>query len=63
MADVKEPNSIDAVEAIEFHKPNDNDVEFEENTVEEKKLVRRIDMYLMPSVWVLYLFSYMDRTK
>jgi len=24
----------------------------------EKKLVRKIDLYLMPSVFVLYLFSY-----
>jgi hypothetical protein len=25
----------------------------------EKKLVRKIDLYLMPSVFILYLFSYM----
>lgn len=24
----------------------------------EKKLVRKIDLYLMPSVFILYLFSY-----
>ncbi|KAF2030675.1 MFS general substrate transporter [Setomelanomma holmii] len=35
---------------------------FEEKTDEEKKLVRKIDMYLMPTIWVLYCFSYMDRT-
>jgi hypothetical protein len=27
----------------------------------EKKLVRKIDLYLMPSVFVLYLFSYVVR--
>jgi|TARA_R110002003_G_scaffold20_4_gene1086 hypothetical protein len=32
---------------------------FEEKTDEEKKLVRKIDMYLMPTIWVLYCFSYM----
>ena len=26
---------------------------------EEKKLVRKIDLYLMCSLWILYLFSYM----
>lgn len=26
--------------------------------VAEKKLVRKIDLYLMPSVFILYLFSY-----
>lgn len=26
--------------------------------VEEKKLVRKIDLFLMPSIFVLYLFSF-----
>lgn len=26
--------------------------------VAEKKLLRKIDLYLMPSVFILYLFSY-----
>jgi hypothetical protein len=30
---------------------------------EEKKLLRRIDMQLMPIMWFMYLLSYMDRTK
>jgi hypothetical protein len=28
-------------------------------TKEERALVRKIDAYLVPSVWVLYMFSYM----
>jgi hypothetical protein len=32
---------------------------FEEKTEEERKLVRKIDWYLMPTIWVLYCFSYM----
>jgi hypothetical protein len=36
---------------------------FEEKTDEEKKLVRKIDWYLMPTIWVLYCFSYMVRTN
>ncbi|KAF2106146.1 major facilitator superfamily domain-containing protein [Lophiotrema nucula] len=39
------------------------DAVFAENTDEEKKLVRKIDLFLMPTIWVLYLFSYMDRTN
>ncbi|KAJ5897146.1 Major facilitator superfamily domain general substrate transporter [Penicillium tannophilum] len=31
--------------------------------VDEKNLVRKIDLYLMPSVFVLYLFSYVDRAN
>lgn len=30
---------------------------------EEKKLVRKIDLFLMPTIWLMYLLSYMDRTK
>jgi hypothetical protein len=36
---------------------------FEEKTEEEKKLVRKIDLYLMPTIWVLYCFSYMVRRR
>ena len=32
---------------------------FEEKTNAEKRLVRKIDLYLMPTIWVLYCFSYM----
>jgi hypothetical protein len=32
---------------------------FEEKTEEERRLVRKIDWYLMPTIWVLYCFSYM----
>lgn len=30
---------------------------------EEKKLVRKIDLRLLPTIWLMYLLSYMDRTK
>jgi hypothetical protein len=33
------------------------------DTEEERKLVRKIDLYLLPSIWIMYLLSYMDRTK
>jgi len=29
----------------------------------EKKLVRKLDMTLMPVVWILYLFNYLDRNN
>lgn len=32
---------------------------FEEKTEAERKLVRKIDLYLMPTIWILYCFSYM----
>lgn len=33
------------------------------DTDEEKRLVRKIDLYLLPTLWLMYLLSYMDRTK
>ena len=44
------------VEDAEKHEPVSAWVE---DTPEEKKLLRKIDLWLMPAIWVLYLFSYM----
>lgn len=30
---------------------------------EEKALVKKIDLFLLPTIWLMYLLSYMDRTK
>ena len=30
---------------------------------EEKALVRKIDLFLLPTIWLMYLLSYVDRTK
>ncbi|EGX45257.1 hypothetical protein TWF173_006922 [Orbilia oligospora] len=30
---------------------------------EEKRLVRKIDMIILPTMWLMYLLSYMDRTN
>lgn len=35
----------------------------EQFAAEEKKLVRKIDLYLLPTIWLMYLLSYMDRTN
>ncbi|KAK7432820.1 hypothetical protein QQZ08_000683 [Neonectria magnoliae] len=32
-------------------------------TDEEKALVRKIDLFLLPTIWLMYLLSYMDRTN
>lgn len=29
----------------------------------EKKLVRTLDLTMMPMLWILYLFNYLDRTS
>ncbi|KAF1360785.1 MFS general substrate transporter [Lizonia empirigonia] len=57
----------DAVAHTSTEAPEEGDTKianlpFEEKTEAEKKLVRKIDLYLMPTIWILYCFSYMDRT-
>ena len=34
-----------------------------EYRAKERKLVRKLDMTLMPMVWVLYMFNYLDRNN
>ena len=34
-----------------------------ERKKEEDALVRRVDIALLPMLWLMYLFSYADRTK
>jgi hypothetical protein len=29
----------------------------------EKKVVRRLDMTLLPTLWLLYVFNYLDRAS
>ena len=35
----------------------------EQLAAEEKALIRKIDLHLLPTIWLMYLLSYMDRTK
>lgn len=37
--------------------------DYRPGTAAEKKLVRKIDLFLLPMMWLMYLLSYMDRTK
>ncbi|WVF68722.1 hypothetical protein IAT40_003494 [Kwoniella sp. CBS 6097] len=34
-----------------------------EGTDEEKRLVRKIDRHLLPMLWIMYVFNYLDRTN
>lgn len=47
------PNPEDQIEALGL--PNWREL--------EKQVVRRLDMTLMPCLWVLYLFNYLDRAS
>lgn len=42
---------------------HESDNGYIEGTDEEKRLVRKIDIMLLPTIFLMYLLSYMDRTK
>jgi hypothetical protein len=42
---------------------DNNSMDDEALKAEEKALVRKIDLFLLPTIWLMYLLSYMDRTK
>lgn len=46
-----EVENVDAIGVISFTEE------------EEKALVKKIDLTLLPTIWVMYLLSYLDRTK
>lgn len=54
---------VDEISTFKRDRSNEDISTFISGTVAEKKLVRKIDMYLMPTIWILYCFSYMDRTN
>lgn len=45
------------------HQENVNTIDdYVPDTEEERKLVRKIDLFLLPAIWGMYLLSYMVRT-
>jgi hypothetical protein len=55
LSDDRKHSVVDCVE--------DRSVLGDDMVAEEKALVRKIDLFLMPTIWLMYLLSYMDRTN
>ncbi|KAL3476137.1 major facilitator superfamily domain-containing protein [Aspergillus californicus] len=65
MTDKHDTSSLAEVEDIDG-KPNTTQslvAAYIPDTEEERKLVRKIDFFLLPTIWLMYLWSYMDRTN
>ncbi|RSM15864.1 hypothetical protein CDV31_004806 [Fusarium ambrosium] len=65
-------NSLDKVSSVQMkeHGAQRADSELQQelhnyipHTTEEKKLVRKIDTFLMPMLWIMYILNYVDRTN
>lgn len=59
---IRSVEAVDLKEAAESHHVEDSQG-IAWTGEEEKKLVRKIDLFLMPNIWLMYLLSYLDRTK
>ncbi|KAH9892113.1 major facilitator superfamily domain-containing protein [Xylariomycetidae sp. FL2044] len=51
------------IEALESKAQQELVESYVPDTEEERKLVRKIDLYILPCMWIMYLLSYMDRTN
>ncbi|WWD16921.1 hypothetical protein CI109_101353 [Kwoniella shandongensis] len=51
------------VEAGDLSKIDDREYEYVSGSDEEKRLVRKIDRHLLPMLWIMYVFNYLDRTN
>ncbi|KKY23548.1 putative vitamin h transporter [Diplodia seriata] len=54
---------IEAVATMPFPDSIKSESNYEFSPGEERKLVRKIDIFLLPTIWLMYLLSYMDRTN
>ena len=53
-----------AIQQVENHEHVDpTNPDFTWTAEEERKMVRKVDAFLLPTIWLMYLLSYMDRTK
>lgn len=60
-ASLNEHETLSTVkDAATYHHPTViDDSTFKEKTEAENKLLRKIDMCLLPTIWLIYLLSYM----
>lgn len=56
-----EGQQVKHVEQIAKEDPDSDHVPEAIDPVAEKKLLRKIDLFLMPAVWILMVFSYIVR--
>ena len=69
MSPKPESDPSDHIESIDLDNKltstlHENDLETlgsEERRLQEKRLVRKLDLTLLPVVWVLYMINYLDR--
>lgn len=59
----KDNAQLEHIEGLDDPKRAGGAEDYVPDTEEERKLVQKIDLFLLPTIWIMYLLSYMDRTK
>jgi hypothetical protein len=59
----KPPQHLEDTGHVDAEKSEQDNVLPPDWTATEKSLVRKLDMTLLPVVWVLYMFNYLDRNN
>jgi hypothetical protein len=60
----KQPQQhLELAHDVDAEKSEQNNVLPADWTATEKSLIRKLDMTLLPIVWVLYMFKYLDRNN
>jgi len=58
---------VDKKNTFEHHEGGSIDqedvIQYVPGTAEEKALVRKVDKRLLPILWLMYIFNYIDRTN
>ena len=63
MSSTRHSSDADDVKEMDRTKHIEVSEDFSWTPEEEKQLVKKIDTFLLPTMWLMYLLSYMDRTK
>lgn len=63
MSSTRHSSDADDVKVMDTTKHIEVSEDFSWTPEEEKQLVKKIDTFLLPTIWLMYLLSYMDRTK
>ncbi|WWC85182.1 uncharacterized protein L201_000040 [Kwoniella dendrophila CBS 6074] len=62
--DIDKKQEIQHVEdGVRSINDDSNPIAYIPGTDEEKRLVRKIDRHLLPMLWIMYVFNYLDRTN
>jgi hypothetical protein len=62
-SDMERTGSVDKKDIGHVEAVGGDDYVYVPDTPEERRLVRKIDLHLLPMLWIMYLLNYVSRPK